>query len=150
MSALDLIKEGKANALVEATTVGGRGRGATDFTLSVSRVTGCEPAHLGALEPGVDLTASGTWTLDTCGSRFVVEHPAYSYSFDMPLGGRVLIDLTSIDGDSVLSLVSPTRGVIAANDDGGGQRNSRIERYLTAGVYLAEATTYLERDLQPL
>ena len=49
-----------------------------------------------------------------------------------------------------MSLVSPTRGVIAANDDGGERRNSRIERYLPAGAYLIEATTYLERDYQPL
>ena len=136
--------------LVEATTVGGRGRGAADFMLSISRVTGCEPVHLGALEPGVDLTASGSWTLDTCGSNFVVEHPAHSYSFDLPQDGRVLIDLTSINGDPVLSLVSPSRGVVAANDDGGEGRNSRLERYLPAGIYLIEATTYLERDLQPL
>ncbi len=135
--------------LVEATKVGGRVRGPADFSLSISRVTGCEPVHLGALEPGVDLTASGSWTLDTCGSRFVVEHPAHSYFFNLSQGGRVLIDLTSVHGDSVLSLVSPTRGVISANDDGGGGRNSRIERYLTPGVYLIEATTYLERDLQP-
>lgn len=136
--------------LVEATTAGGRGRGPADFMLSVSRVTGCEPVHLGSLEPGVDLTASGSWTLDTCGSRFVVEHPARSYSFELPQGGRVLIDLVSEHGDPVLSLVSPSRGVISANDDGGGRRNARIERYLPAGVYLVEATTYLERDLQPL
>ena len=136
--------------LVEATTVGGRQRGPADFTLSVSRVMGCEPVHLGALEPGADLTASGSWTLDTCGSRFVVEHPAHSYSFNLPQGGRVLIDLISEDGDPVLSVVSPTLGVIAANDDGGGGRNSRVEQYLSAGTYLIEATTYLERDLQPL
>ena len=39
--------------------------------------------------------------------------------------------------------------MISANDDGGGGRNSRIEQYLLAGTYLIEATTYLERDLQP-
>ena len=55
--------------LVEATMVGGRGRGAADFTLSISRVTGCDPVYLGTLEPGIDLTASGSWTLETCGSR---------------------------------------------------------------------------------
>ncbi len=136
--------------LAEATTVGGRKRGPADFTLSVSRVMGCEPVHLGALEPGANLTASGSWTLDTCGSRFVVEHPAHSYSFNLPQGGRVLIDLISEDGDPVLSVVSPSIGVIAANDDGGGGRNSRVEQYLSAGTYLIEATTYLERDLQPL
>ncbi len=136
--------------MVEATTVGGRGRGPADFSLSVSRVTGCDPVHLGALKPGVDLTASGSWSLDTCGSGFVVEHPAHRYLFDLPQDGRVLIDLMSTNGDAVMSLVSPTRGVIAANDDGGERRNSRIERYLPAGVYLIEATTYLERDYQPL
>ena len=87
--------------IVEATTVGGRGRGPADFTLSISRVAGCEPVHLGTLEPGVDLTASGTWTIDTCGSFVVAEHPAYTYSFTLPQGGRVLIDLISADGDPV-------------------------------------------------
>ena len=136
--------------LVEATTVGGRARGAADFALQVSRVTGCDPVHLGSLEAGRDLTASGTWTLDTCGSRFVVAHPAYAYSFDLPQDGRVLIDLTSENGDPVLSLISLSEGLIAANDDGGERRNSRIEQFLPAGTYLVEATTYLERDLQPL
>ncbi len=136
--------------LIEATTVGGRGRGAADFTLSVSRVTGCDPVHLGTLEPGIDLTASGSWSLDTCGSRFVVQHPAYGYSFNLLQDARVRIDLTSVNGDPVLSLVSATRGLISANDDGGERRNSRIEQYLQADTYLIEATTYLERDLQPL
>ena len=136
--------------LIEATTVGGRGRGAADFALSISRATGCDPVHLGTLEPGIDLTASGSWSLDTCGSRFVVEHPAYGYSFNLLQDARVRIDLTSENGDPVLSLVSATRGLISANDDGGERRNSRIEQYLQADTYLIEATTYLERDLQPL
>ncbi len=136
---------------VEATTVGGRSRGPADFSLSISRVMGCEPVPLGTLEPGVDLTVSGSWTLDTCGSRFVVEHPAHGYLFNLPQGGRVRIDLTSENGDPVLSLVSMSSArLIAANDDGGERRNARIERYLEPGVYLLEATTYLERDYQPL
>ena len=136
--------------LVEATTVGGRGRGPADFTLSISHVAGCDPVHLGTLEPGVDLTASGSWTIDTCGARVVAEHPAYAYSFSLPRDGRVLIDLISEDGDPVLSLASSEGRFIGANDDGGGVRNSRIEQYLAAGTYLIEATTYLQRDLQPL
>ena len=136
--------------LLEATTVGGRTRGPADFSLSVSRVTGCDPVPLGELRPGVGLTATGSWSLDTCGSRFVVEHPAHSYLFEMPQDGRVSVDLMSEDGDPVLSLVSMTEGLIAANDDGGERRNSRIDRYLQAGAYLIEATTYLERDYQPL
>ena len=136
--------------VVEATTVGGRKRGPSDFTLSVSRVTGCEPTHIGTLRPGVGLTASGSWSLDTCGSSFVVEHPAHRYLFEMAQDGSVIIDLLSDDGDPVLSLVSMTDGLIGANDDGGERRNSRIERYLQAGTYMIEATTYLERDYQPL
>ena len=136
--------------VVEATTVGGRSRGPADFRLSIGRVTGCEPVHLGSLEPGVELTASGSWTLDTCGSRFVVEHPAHRYLFDLPQDGRVRVDLMSENGDPVLSLISTSIGLIAANDDGGERRNSRIERYLQSGAYLVEATTYLERDYQPL
>ena len=134
---------------IEATTVGGRGRGAADFTLSVGYVEGCETIDLGVLTAEADLRATGVWTLETCGSRIVETHPAYNYSFAMPAGGRVRIDLTSENGDPVLSLTSAT-GVIGANDDGGGARNSRIEQYLPAGVYLIEATTYLQRDLQPL
>lgn len=134
--------------LIEATTVGGRRQGAADFNLSINRVEGCEPEHLGTLELGTDLTAEGTWTLDTCGSRFVVEHPALGFMFEMVTGGRVRIDLRSTEGDSVMSLISTTRGLISANDDGGERRNSRIERYLEAGTYLIEATTYWERDAQ--
>ncbi len=136
--------------MIEATTVGGRNRGPADFAIAVSRVSGCEPVHLGTLEPGTDLTASGSWTLDTCGSRFVVEHPAHGYSFNLTQPGRVRIDLESEDGDPVLSLASLSGGIIGANDDGGDFRNSRIERYLLPDVYFIEATTYLEGDYQPL
>lgn len=133
---------------IEATTVGGRRQGAADFELTISRVQGCEPEHLGLLELGTDLETTGTWTLDTCGSRFVVQHPAFGYTFELATGGRVRLDLRSTEGDSVMSLISPTRGLISANDDGGERRNSRIERYLEAGTYLVEATTYWERDAQ--
>ncbi len=136
--------------VVEAATVGGRSRGPADFTLSISRVTGCDPVPLGTLRSGVDLTASGSWSLDTCGSRFVVEHPAHSYLFNLEQAAHVRVDLMSENGDSVLSLVSITDGLIAANDDGGERRNARINRYLAPGAYLLEATTYLERDYQPL
>ena len=136
--------------LVEATTVGGRSRGAADFTLTVGRVAGCDIVHLGTLGPDADLTAMGSWSLDTCGSRIVASHPAYNYSFVLPVDGRVRFDLVSESGDPVLSLASLEDGVIGANDDGGEARNSRIEQYLPAGVYFLEATTYLTRDRQPL
>ncbi len=136
--------------LVEATTVGGRGSGAADFTLSVSRVAGCDIVHLGTLAPEADLTAMGFWSLDTCGSRIVTTHPAHSYSFALAVDGRVRIDLESESGDPVLSMATLEGDVIGANDDGGPLRNARVEQYLPAGVYFIEATTYLTRDLQPL
>lgn len=134
---------------IEATTVGGRGRGPANFSLIVGYVEGCESVDLGVLTAEADLTATGVWSLETCGSRIEASHPAYSYSFMLPASGRVRIDLTSEHGDPVLSLASPA-GVIGANDDGGPGRNSRIEKYLPAGVYLIEATTYLQADRQPL
>ncbi|MCY3505851.1 MAG: PPC domain-containing protein [Chloroflexi bacterium] len=134
---------------IEATTVGGRGRGPADFSLTVGYAEGCETIPLGVLTAEADLTATGVWTVDTCGSRIEANHPAYSYSFMLPASGRVRIDLMSEHGDPVLSLASPA-GVIGANDDGGPGRNSRIEKYLLAGVYLIEATTYLQADRQPL
>ncbi len=141
---------GPGTYLMEATTVGGRDRGPADFTLTVSRVAGCDFVDLGTLEPDNDLTASGSWTLDTCGSRFVTAHPAHAYSFTVTEAARVRIDLKSENGDPVLSLASLERGIIDANDDGGERRDSRIEQYLHPGLYLIEATTYLARDLQPL
>ena len=136
--------------LVEATTVGGRSRGPADFTLTVSRVDGCDIVDLGNLEPGIDLTATGSWSLETCGSRFVSVHPAHTYSFNLAEAARVRIDLVSASGDPVLSLASLDRGIVGADDDGGERRNSRIEQYLDPGVYFIEATTYYARDLQPL
>ena len=136
--------------LVEATTVGGRGRGPADFTLTISRLEGCDFVHLGTLEPGVDLTAEGSWSLETCGSRFASAHPAHSYSFNLAEAARVRVDLESDTGDPVLSLASLEHGIIGANDDGGEGRDARIEQYLLPGVYLIDATTYLERDKQPL
>ena len=136
--------------LVEATTVGGRGRGAADFTLTVSRVEGCDFVHLGTLEPGADLTASGTWSLETCGSRFVSRHPAHAYSFNLPEAARVRIDLQSESGDPVLSLASLETGIVAADDDSGDRRSSLIQEYLQDGLYFIEVTTYYARDYQPL
>ena len=140
---------GPGTYMVEATTVGGRVRGPADFTLTVSRVGGCDFVHLGTLEPGVDLTASASWSLETCGSRFVSAHPAHAYSFNLASAALVRIDLESENGDPVLSLASLERGIVGANDAGGVYRNSRIEQHLLPGLYFIEATTYLERDYQP-
>lgn len=137
--------------LIEATTVGGRERGATDFALSIELLTECGPIELGELTPDADLTASGSWGLETCASQFLKDHPAVVYIFTMPQGGLVRIDLTSPTGDPVLAVVAVADGIVVdANDDGAGFRNSRVERYLTPGDYTVETTTYRERGIQPL
>lgn len=135
---------------VEATTTGGRRRGAADFSLTIGFVEGCQIAPLGELTPGTTLTASGSWSHETCGSRIVVAHPAHNYLFQLPQPGRVRIDLSSPNGDPVLSLATVEGAVIGANDDGGPGRSSRIEQHLPAGGYIIEATTYSRRGLQPL
>ena len=135
---------------IEATTVGGRARGIASFALEIGFVDGCEIVPLGTLQPGTELTASGTWSHETCGSRIVVAHPARNYHFQLPEPGRVRVDLTSANGDPVLSMATPEGAVIGANDDGGIGDNSRIEIYLPAGAYIVEATTYSRGGLQPL
>lgn len=135
---------------VEATTAGGRRRGAADFSLTIGYVEGCQFAPLGTLTPAAALTASGSWSHETCGSRIVVAHPAHNYLFELPQPGRVRVDLASPNGDPVLSLATVEGAVIGANDDGGPGRNARIEQYLPAGGYIIEATTYSRRGLQPL
>lgn len=134
---------------VEATTVGGRAPAAADFSLFIDYVEGCEIVSLGTLAIDSPLSAEGTWSLDTCGSRIVVTHPAYNYLFMLPQPGRVRIDLTSAKGDPVVSLATVDGVAIGANDDGGVGLNSRIDQYLPAGTYIVEATTYSQGGLQP-
>ncbi|MCY3597236.1 MAG: hypothetical protein OXG71_07350, partial [Rhodospirillales bacterium] len=134
---------------IEATTVGSRTPTAADFSLSIDYVEGCEIVALGTLAPDSPLSAEGTWSLDTCGSRIVVTHPAHNYLFVLPQPGRVRIDLTSAKGDPVVSLATVDGVAIGANDDGGVGLNSRINQHLPAGTYIVEATTYSQGGLQP-
>ena len=66
------------------------------------------------------------------------------------MGGRVRIELTSADGDPYLYLLASDGSRITDNDDGGDGLDACIERFLPAGIYFIEATTYLARDYQPL
>ncbi len=135
---------------IEATTTGGRRRGAADFSLAIGYVEGCQFAPLGELTPGAKLTASGSLSHETCGSRIVVAHPAHNFVFQLAQPGRVRVDLVSSNSDPVLSLATVEGAVIGANDDGGPGRDARIEQHLPAGGYIIEATTYSRRGLQPL
>ncbi len=138
--------------MVEATALGGRARGPADFTLAVSHITECGPTPLGTLTPDSPLTASGSWTLELCDSRLLTGHPSQPYSFQLPQGGRVRIDLTSPTGDPILvvapaaALESLSEGLVSHDDDSGDGLNSRLEQYLPPDEYIIEATTYRERD----
>ena len=135
---------------IEATTVSARIPAAgSEFRIAIDYVQGCEIVPLGALTPDNPLSATGSWSLDTCGSRIVVTHPAHSYLFQLPQTGRVRIDLTSAKGDPVVSLATVDGVAIGANDDGGVGLNSRINQFLPAGSYIVEATTYSRGGLQP-
>lgn len=139
---------------IEATTTAGRARGPADFEVVVTQVAGCEPEFLGTLTPDQDLMATGFWTPESCQSVFLTGHPSHYFTFNLPQGGRVRVDLTSEIGDSVLivapivALRSIVPGQVANNDDSGGTQNSRIEQYLPPDVYGIEATTFRTRDLQ--
>ena len=135
--------------LIEATTVGDQTPVGSEFGISIDYVDGCEIIPLGTLAPDTPLNAAGSWSLETCGSRIVVTHPAYNYLFELPEPGRIRIDLTSENGDPVLSLATLEGVAIGANDDGGVGINARIEQYLPAGTYIIEATTYSQGGLQP-
>lgn len=134
---------------IEATTVGAATPAGADFGISIGYVAGCGVTPLGTLTPDSPLAAQGAWSLETCGSRIVVTHPAYNYLFEMPDPARVRIDLESANGDPVVSLATADGVAIGANDDGGVGLNSRIEQYLPAGTYIIEATTYSQGGQQP-
>ncbi len=140
--------------LIEATTTAGRIRGPADFEVTVTRVATCEPQILGVLTPGRKLGVTGVWTSESCQSIFLTGHPSQYFAFSLPQGARVRVELKSVSGDSVL-IVAPIAalrqvvpGQVAHNDDVDGTRNSRVEQYLSPGIYGIEATTYRHRDLQ--
>ena len=139
---------------IEATTTAGRARGPAEFEVVVSQVAGCEPEFLGTLTPDEDLMATDFWTLESCQSIFLTGHASHYFTFILPQGGRVRVDLTSEIGDPVLivapavALRSIVPGQVAHNDDSGGTRNSSIEQYFPPDVYGIEATTFRTRDLQ--
>lgn len=133
--------------LVEAAEGAGRGRGPSDFTLTIQRATNCEPAYAGRLTAGGELNVSGEWTPDDCQARFREDRPARTYRFHLPEAGLVRIDLIAPEGgDPYLYLLDLDGGYLYSDDDDGAGRNSRIENDLPAGSYLVEATIWGDRE----
>ncbi len=111
--------------------------------VSAQDASECEVTDLGTLgaEANSRLEATGQWTTEDCDSRFRAGSDAHTYRFEVVESGRVRVDLTSTEGDSYLYLLSEDGRRIMDNDDGGAGIDARVERDLTPGVYLAEATT---------
>ena len=65
------------------------------------------------------------------------------YKFTVVKGGRVVIDLTSIQ-DTYLYLLDDKGNEVEKDDDGGYSRNSKINLELGAGVYTVVAASYYE------
>ena len=90
------------------------------------------------------MTRSGSWS-SACDSTHRTGRYARFYTFSVSETSDVRIDLTS-SVDTYLFLLSGSGKngtVLADNDDiSGSNRNSRIERELSAGDYTVEATTY--------
>lgn len=133
--------------LVEASLGSGRARGPADFTLTVRRVTNCDPVDLGTLESGGSLEMQGVWAADDCRARYRDDTPAQTFRFELLEEGLVRIDLIADEGgDPFVYLLSSDGTYILSDDDDGTDFNSRIETDLAAGTYLIEATTYGGRD----
>ncbi len=65
------------------------------------------------------------------------------YSFTGNARDQITITLTSNQFDTYLGLLSSTDVVLAEDDDGGGQTNSRIQFVIpSSGIYIIAATSY--------
>jgi S1-C subfamily serine protease len=70
-----------------------------------------------------------------------------AYSFEGRSGQQVNIEMTSNDVDSYLILLSPQGRDIAQDDDGGGERNARLQFVLPEdGTYTVLANSYGTRE----
>ena len=98
------------------------------------------------------LTSSSTTQIGTWGAECVSERREGSYAryytFTLLQAASVTIDLKS-EVDAYLYLVSGDAhdgDVLAEDDDGGDNTDSRITRRLAAGTYAIEATTFNEEE----
>lgn len=63
------------------------------------------------------------------------------YALAVPDAGLIRITMRSDDVDAWLWLLSSTGSVLESDDDSGGDLDARIERTLSRGCYLVEATS---------
>ena len=65
-----------------------------------------------------------------------------AYRLALPTAGYVTISLQSEEADTYMFLADAEGNLLASDDDGGDNTNSRIHAWLPAGEYVVEATTY--------
>ncbi len=99
----------------------------------------CLPTEMGEL---TDIaTASGSWADSECNqSQFFDNRPGKLFSFTLTQDAVVRIDLSASERDALLYLLDEDRMLIESDDDSGPAGDSRIERPLSAGTYLIEAS----------
>jgi len=92
-----------------------------------------------SLMPFMTMVASGNW-ISSSGQSFTgTGNPSYRLSVSRR--GEVEIDLTSSSVDTYLYLLDSNGNVIAQDNDGGENQNSRLTRTLDAGIYRLVAAT---------
>ncbi|MEW5800777.1 MAG: M4 family metallopeptidase [bacterium] len=85
---------------------------------------------------------NGSWKAD-CSSKHRSGRYAFYYTFTLTTDTSVRIDLeSSVDTYLYLLSGSENGGIVAQDDDGGENYNSRITISLSAGTYAIEATTF--------
>lgn len=98
-----------------------------------------------------DLTADsgpikGSWAddYDICAAFPARRIGTYTdaYRLALPTAGYVTINLRSEEADTYMFLADAEGNLLASDDDGGDDTNSRIRTWLPAGEYVVEATTY--------
>jgi sugar lactone lactonase YvrE/pimeloyl-ACP methyl ester carboxylesterase len=124
---------------IEATTYGSGSSGS--FTLELSAGSGgsvnCTTATISSGQ-----TQNGALT-SSCPSARRPGSYAKTYTFPANSGDSITASMSSSQFDSFMYLVGPSGQVVASNDDGGGDSNSRIQHTAASGgTYTIEATTY--------
>ena len=70
-----------------------------------------------------------------------------AWGFELAAPARVRITMRSSAFDTVLGLFTSGWGLVAADDDGGGGTDSRLERDLPAGSYIVATTSFSPGDI---
>ena len=113
-------------------------------TAHFERISSGSPPPPSCTATDISTSSSRTGSLSSSDCRDPRNSSAYAdlYRFRVTSTAEVTIDLTSNDFDAFLRLLNANGSQISEDDDGGGNRNSRIARTLAPGAYQIVATIY--------